>query len=73
VTPKASKFVAVTPRVSPAPAPAGVRKSMRNTPFDAHTHAEGEEEGDAECAEAERCLHDAADASAWLLEGGALF
>jgi hypothetical protein len=71
VTPKATKFAAATPRVSPAPA--GVRKSTRNTSFDTHSHAEEEEEGDAECAMAERCLHDAADASAWLLEGGALF
>ena len=54
--------------VARAPAAAsaiGVRKSMRFMPFDAA--------GTAQQPEDERSLNDAADASAWLLESGALF
>ena len=51
-------------RVPAAASPVGVRKSMRFMPFDAMGEA---------TAHDERSLNDAADASAWLLESGALF
>ncbi len=52
------------PRVPAAASPVGVRKSMRFMPFDAMGAATSHDE---------RSLNDAADASAWLLESGALF
>ncbi len=52
------------PRVPAAASPVGVRKSMRFMPFDAMGAATSQDE---------RSLNDAADASAWLLESGALF
>jgi hypothetical protein len=52
------------PCVPAAASPVGVRKSMRFMPFDAMG---------AVASHDERSLNDAADASAWLLESGALF
>ncbi len=59
-----AKTVKAAPRVPAAASPVGVRKSMRFMPFDAMGAATSHDE---------RSLNDAADASAWLLESGALF
>lgn len=60
-----TKVVKAVARAPAAASEIGVRKSMRFMPFDAA--------GTAQQPEDERSLNDAADASAWLLESGALF
>ncbi len=58
------------PRPAAALVPVGTRKSTRFMPYDRAGATQSES---AERDDAERCLNDAADASAWLLEDSALF
>ena len=78
---KPVKLAVSTPRIYAPPAPGAVRKSARvASAFSAAAAAVNASDGDEAAvaaarsdADAERCLADAADASAWLLSSSALF